>query len=152
MSAAAEDDFAAAQGPVKLANWTWNEQRKKLLWEAVTKAHQVTSQLRWQLSIRQSHHCTILSTFCHFCSGQWEAGSSMRELLPLETTNSSSTSSGPSLRALGAPQVKGGNIGPGRGARIYAQVANVFPANAVSKDDLRNVYNEVCMSPSKSNW
>ncbi len=38
---AADDDFAEAQGPTKLANWTWNEQRKKLLWEALTKAQQV---------------------------------------------------------------------------------------------------------------
>ena len=43
MSTAADDDFAAAQGSTKLANWTWNEQRKKLLWEALTKAQQVGS-------------------------------------------------------------------------------------------------------------
>ena len=41
MSTTADDDFAAAQGPTKLANWTWNEQRKKLLWEALMKAQQV---------------------------------------------------------------------------------------------------------------
>lgn len=40
--------------------------------------------------------------------------------------------------------MKGGGIGPGRGARIYAQVAEVFPASTISKDDLRTVYNEVC--------
>ncbi len=45
MPARADDDFAAAKGPTKLAGWTWNEQRKKLLWEALTKVQQVGSQL-----------------------------------------------------------------------------------------------------------
>lgn len=49
-------------------------------------------------------------------------------------------------------QVKGGGIGPGRGARIYAQVADVFPAGTISKDDLRTVYNEVCMPPFCYSW
>lgn len=44
-SPTADDDFAAAQGPAKLANWTWNEQRKKLLWEALIKAQQVGYQV-----------------------------------------------------------------------------------------------------------
>ena len=40
-------------------------------------------------------------------------------------------------------QVKGGPLTPGRGARIFAKIAEIFPAGSYSKDDLRNVYNEV---------
>ncbi len=50
------------------------------------------------------------------------------------------------LTSTHAFQVKGGGIGPGRGAKIYAQVAGIFPAGTLSKDDIRNAYNEVCMS------
>lgn len=43
--------------------------------------------------------------------------------------------------------MKGGQLGPGRGARIYNQVADLFPPGTVSKDDLRSVYNEVRSVP-----
>ncbi len=33
---------------------------------------------------------------------------------------------------------------PGRGVRIFAKVAEIFPAGSYSKDDLRDVYTEVC--------
>ena len=44
-------------------------------------------------------------------------------------------------------QVKGGSIGPGRGAKIYAQVAEIFPIDTFSKDNLRSLYCEVCPAP-----
>ena len=52
------------------------------------------------------------------------------------------------LTPLFAIQVKGGGIGPGRGAKIFDQVVEIFPAGALTRDDLRNIYNEVSKSSS----